>query len=109
MAPAALLDENDVPLIYTKDIHGYYHLGRTAPTQEDILKVSRPLEWKKLMVGLKDSDQESEESKAKAEAEAAAKEKEEEQYSVYSNHTSKIQQMISDFKKAGKVEKENIR
>lgn len=96
---AALIDEHNEPLIFTKDIHGYYHQGHKTPTAEEMLKASKPMDYQKLL--LREGVTDATDSKGKSD--------DEEQYMVYQNQTSKIHAVIDRFKRGDKMSQENNR
>jgi len=96
---AALIDEHNEPLIFTKDIHGYYHQGHKTPTAEEMLKASKPMDYQKLLLREGVADATNSEGKSD----------DEEQYMVYQNQTSKIHAVINQFKRGDKMSQENNR
>lgn len=46
-AQASLIDENNRELVYQRDRNGYWHMGRQPPTEDDILKAARPLDFER--------------------------------------------------------------
>lgn len=90
---AALLDaESGLELVYVKDIQGYWHQGREVPSELEMIKKRRPLEWQ----GYLPQDE--------------ATKRDEERFFIYPNHTDAISKCLLAFKTTtSKVVKENLR
>jgi hypothetical protein len=96
LAPAALLDEHDEPLIFTKDSRGFYHQGRHTLTEEEIMKVQRPQDYNRRLLQREEHKND--------------KPGDEEKYQIFANETAKLRELVSNFKGSQNlVEKENHR
>jgi len=94
---ASLLDQDMQPLIYIKDVNGFYHQGEGILTADDIEKAKHPVQYQALL--------DKEQDKIKNKDKYADKLR----YAEYQNQTGTLQRLVDAFKDGDKFEQEDAR